>query len=277
MEKTKVINPEKLADLPVKNEEFTFNDWEVFCSSSHILPSKCSPPCRSHTPCSFCYYSKELNLSHLPEMVYPSNVLRLKHKSGCTIEFNTLEALKCVKSRCENVKIACADNWRKAREDSGLVDRVADNFDWTFQSDYEGTYSNWDSIETTNLAIDLNKLKQKEEILLYKELTLFEDELHDNGISLSSVRIRVMPSGFFILLRFFLRVDGVMLCTYDSRLHHEFENGYALLETSFRQSKVSDLKVPLYVMNDPDEVTPMLQLQSTTCKKLTIPPVHEQP
>lgn len=32
---------------------------------------------------------------------------------------------------------------------------------------------------------------------------------------------RVMPSSFFVLLRFFLRVDGVLIRMNDTRLHHE--------------------------------------------------------
>ena len=30
-----------------------------------------------------------------------------------------------------------------------------------------------------------------------------------------------MASGFFILLRFFLRVDGVVVRLYDTRIHHQ--------------------------------------------------------
>lgn len=32
---------------------------------------------------------------------------------------------------------------------------------------------------------------------------------------------RVMPTSFFVLLRFFLRVDGVMIRINDTRLYHE--------------------------------------------------------
>lgn len=32
---------------------------------------------------------------------------------------------------------------------------------------------------------------------------------------------RVMPTSFFLLLRFFLRVDGVMIRINDTRLYHE--------------------------------------------------------
>jgi hypothetical protein len=32
---------------------------------------------------------------------------------------------------------------------------------------------------------------------------------------------RVMPSSFFLLLRFFLRIDGVLIRMNDTRLYHE--------------------------------------------------------
>lgn len=57
----------------------------------------------------------------------------------------------------------------------------------------------------------MERLKEKEKILFYQELMLYEDELHDNGIAQCTVKIRVMPTSFFVLLRFFLRVDNVMV------------------------------------------------------------------
>ena len=41
------------------------------------------------------------------------------------------------------------------------------------------------------------------------ELVLFDDELHDNGAAKLSVKVRVMPGCWFVLLRFWLRVDGM--------------------------------------------------------------------
>lgn len=45
------------------------------------------------------------------------------------------------------------------------------------------------AVEQTELRIDLNRLRQKERIVFYHELNLFEDELHDNGIATLSVKI----------------------------------------------------------------------------------------
>lgn len=62
-------------------------------------------------------------------------------------------------------------------------------FDWTFSSDYCGTLSQDISITLTEERIDIEKLKQKEKILFYQDLMLYEDELHDNGISSCTIKI----------------------------------------------------------------------------------------
>lgn len=62
-------------------------------------------------------------------------------------------------------------------------------FDWTFSTDYKGTLSKNITVEATNETIDFDILKQKDQILFYHDLTLFEDELHDHGISKLSVKI----------------------------------------------------------------------------------------
>lgn len=62
-------------------------------------------------------------------------------------------------------------------------------FDWTFSSDYCGTLSGPFKIVSTDEKIDINRLKEREKILFYHELILYEDELHDNGIATCSVKI----------------------------------------------------------------------------------------
>lgn len=51
-----------------------------------------------------------------------------------------------------------------------------------------------------------------------------------------------MPSGYFILLRFFLRVDNVMIKMNDTRFHYEIENNYILKEFTSREAKIEQLK-----------------------------------
>lgn len=54
---------------------------------------------------------------------------------------------------------------------------------------------------------------------------------------------RVMPSGFFVLLRHFLRIDDVLIRMHDTRYHCEIENDYILKEYIHREAPCSELQV----------------------------------
>lgn len=253
-------------------ESHNFQDWIIIYEKSHILPSKCTSQCGANNPCSFCGFTKDLKLEHLPEMVFPQNKLRLEHKSGCAIEFNALDALQHVRTTREgSLTIASAEVWRKAREETGLVDKTIGDFDWTFRSSYAGTFMGWPSPEPTTVGIETDRLKQKDKILFYKDLVLFEDELHDNGISMSSVRIRVMDWGYFILLRHFLRVDGVAVSATDTRICHDFSTPYVTVEFSTREGSIPGLGLPLSVLKEPDEVSTILPISSSALKRYNLP------
>lgn len=61
-------------------------------------------------------------------------------------------------------------------------------------------------------------------------------------MSTLTLKIRCMPSGFFILLRFFMRVDGVLIRCYDTRYHYEINKDYILREYLERQSPISSIQ-----------------------------------
>ncbi|XP_048511398.1 TIP41-like protein isoform X2 [Athalia rosae] len=232
--------------LPVNQEEHTFPPWYLKYTQSHILHSKCSRStnaCGDNDvdACQFCVFNRTLDLPHMPDMVFPNNVLTLKYNDKAVIEFNALDALRRVSNGKINLQLACAEAWKESRsESSEYLEEKIKPFDWTFTTDYMGTMTGF-VVEETIDKIDVNKLKQKEKILFYHDLTLFEDELHDNGIAVCSVKIRVMPSSFFVLLRYFLRVDNVMLRINDTRLFYEFGQDFLLREFTSREAKVQDL------------------------------------
>uniref|UniRef100_A0A1B6C2K4 TIP41-like protein n=1 Tax=Clastoptera arizonana TaxID=38151 RepID=A0A1B6C2K4_9HEMI len=269
-----VKNPVDFDKLPVNSGEHTFEDWDIKFKQSHILSSKCSgPPVCSEDKglyCPFCVYNRELKMSHLPDMVFPNNILSIAHKTGCSIKFIALDALKHVKNKNLHLKIACSNVWKESRQDSGLIEQEVQPFDWTFSTDYSGTLGGPWKCEDTQLRIDMERLKQKEQILFFHELTLFEDELHDNGIASSSVKMRVMPSGFFILLRFFLRVDGVLLKINDTRFYHDFTTDFILREYTSREGKVCELEIPIPAMTDPNICSPMVPVVYSKYEKLSI-------
>lgn len=50
------------------------------------------------------------------------------------------------------------------------------------------------------------------------QVPLFESDLDDNGVSQVSVKLRVMPRAWLLLLRFWLRVDGCMVRLRETRI-----------------------------------------------------------
>lgn len=78
-----------------------------------------------------------------------------------------------------------------------------------------------------------------------------------------------MPSGFFILLRYFLRIDHVMLRINDTRLHYELGNDYILKEFSSKEAKVADLRhVPPALFTVPSEIEKHLPVLRKSAEQL---------
>ncbi|XP_036358227.1 TIP41-like protein isoform X1 [Octopus sinensis] len=255
------------AKAKLKKEVYNFGCWTLTASESHILESE-----GHDREC----YEKELTLPQLPEMVFADNILRLEHNDGFGLEFNALDALKCVDAEHDLLQVAASQVWKNARSDCEYIKQALKPFDWTFTTDYKGSLFSKDSnlaisVIPTSERINLEKLKQREKILFYQDILLFEDELADNGASKLSVKIRVMPSGVFILLRFFLRVDNVLVRINDTRLYHEAGTDFLLREYSSRDNEVCDIKVPPFVLNDPNEVCHYLTKRTEFFEKLHLP------
>ncbi|XP_029166342.1 TIP41-like protein [Nylanderia fulva] len=268
--------------LPVNEEEHICPPWRIKYTQSHILHSKCSKSesgCGSDdkTACQFCVYSNALELPHMPDMVFPNNVLTLTHQDGASLLFNALDSLRYVSNGKINVQLACAEAWKESRsESSEYLEEKIKPFDWTFTTNYTGTMSGFE-VEETNERIDMDKLRQRDKIMFYHDLTLFEDELHDNGIAVNSVKIRVMPSSFFILLRYFLRIDNVMLRINDTRIYHEFGKNYLLREYTSREAKVQDIRVSPALFLEPSAIAPHLPLIGSQYHKLIVSEKEEEP
>ncbi|XP_031625218.1 TIP41-like protein [Contarinia nasturtii] len=259
--------------LPVDTESYKFNgDWDIVYHKSHILKSMCTNnhKCIKDDPgcCELCCYEFKLELPHLPEMVFSKNNLVLTHKNGARIEFNPLDALARVKNGKSSIRVACADEWKSSRDDAANMQEIKP-FDWSFTTDYQGTYNDKIRCEDTDAKLNIFKLMQKERILFYHDLSLFEDELHDHGIAACSVKIRVMPSGFFILLSYFLRVDGVLIRMNGTRFHYEIGNNYILKEYTSREAKFESIKhLPPAIYTTPSEIEKHLTITLKKTQKL---------
>ncbi|XVF67490.1 hypothetical protein PTKIN_Ptkin10aG0125400 [Pterospermum kingtungense] len=109
----------------------------------------------------------------------------------------------------------------------------------------KGLGLHWEDCEE---KLDVAALTLKEPILFYDEVVLYEDELADNGVSLL-VKVRVMPSSWFLLLRFWLRVDGVLMRLRDTRMHCVFDesaNPAILREGCWREGTFQTLSAKGY-------------------------------
>lgn len=80
------------------------------------------------------------------------------------------------------------------------------SYDWTYTTDYKGTLQRLNrdglqfslstasdetsvSVEPTLERIDMEKLKVREPILWFEDVALYEDELHDHGVSAMSIKM----------------------------------------------------------------------------------------
>lgn len=54
---------------------------------------------------------------------------------------------------------------------------------------------------------------------------------------------RVMPTYWYVLLRYFLRVDDVLVRSHETRMFHMLNSNYILREFTAKESTASDLNV----------------------------------
>ncbi|XP_032016957.1 TIP41-like protein [Hylobates moloch] len=246
------------------HRDFCFGPWKLTASKTHIMKSADVEK-----------LADELHMPSLPEMMFGDNVLRIQHCSGFGIEFNATDALRCVNNYQGMLKVACAEEWQESRTEGEHSKEVIKPYDWTYTTDYKGTLLGESlklKVVPTTDHIDTEKLKAREQIKFFEEVLLFEDELHDHGVSSLSVKIRVMPSSFFLLLRFFLRIDGVLIRMNDTRLYHEADKNYMLREYTSRESKISNLMhVPPSLFTEPNEISQYLPIKEAVCEKLIFP------
>ena len=87
-------------------------------------------------------------------------------------------------------------------------------------------------------------------ILWFDEIDLYEDDLHDNGVAKLFIKVRVMPSCFFVLHRFWLRVDNNFARVYDTRCYHRFGESSVLFETRFSESTYEDMRSRGFTVDD---------------------------
>ena len=75
---------------------------------------------------------------------------------------------------------------------------------------------------------------------------LYEDELADNGISMLSCKIRVMPSRLLLLARFFMRLDNVIIRLRDTRVYVDFDTGEVIREYLAKEEQYETVRQVSY-------------------------------
>lgn len=133
---------------------FSFGSWTIKETKSHILESEGEK--RKN-------FEENLELPHLPEMLFADNCLEFTHKNGFGMKFCALDALKRVDAHRDLIKVAYADEWKESRTSQEGVDNVVQPHDWTYTTDYNGTIipGELESIKVipTKERINLEKLK----------------------------------------------------------------------------------------------------------------------
>lgn len=223
----------------------------------------------------------------LPEMVFGHSALELTHEqSGVVLKFLVRDALREWKHDHSSLKVAYSHQWTSQR--SSEARKVGPDYDWTFTTEYKGTISApvaegadaasamVGSLVETEEKIDLDRLRVPEPMLFFDEVVLFEDELADNGDSFLSVKVRVMPSYFYVLLRFHMRVDDVTMRIHDTRIFHEYGSSHLLREYQTREATYQQLaqqgKMPsdLSQLTDSNFVWTILPLTGSTTHKILL-------
>ncbi|AET39690.1 Tip41p Ecym_4669 [Eremothecium cymbalariae DBVPG len=225
----------------------------------------------------------------LPEMIFGNSYVRVENeKHNWALEFNALDALKLVKLEDSGIRVAYAHKWinskREKQKDSQDLDDtsldISQQYDWTYTTPYKGTLKGPEMIRDDSVQLPLEKLSRLDPILFYDDMILFEDELADNGISMLSVKVRVMDERMLILSRFFLRVDNVLFRVIDTRIYIEFDENRVIREfkefegdykSVLAKNKVSHSHDPKAGMRDSNWVVQHISLVKRECDVLSMP------
>ena len=95
---------------------------------------------------------------------------------------------------------------------------------------------------TTTQGIPIELLKRRDPILFFDEVTLYESELDDNGVSVLSAKVRVHERRMLLLCRLFMRLDGVAVRVRDTRIYVDFAAEEITREYTAREGGFEDTK-----------------------------------
>ncbi|TPX09814.1 uncharacterized protein E0L32_009005 [Thyridium curvatum] len=242
----------------------------------------------------------------IPEMIFGDNLVAVTHlPTGWTVCFAAEPALDAVGKTADNMlQVAHAREWGQSRErTSAGIREVVRPFDWTYSSAYAGTVrrglpaTNAGGVPATETpgagplapqdlgsssrgpqgvvkAIPLELLRRRDPILFNDEVILYESELDDNGVSMYSVKFRVMPQRMLLLARLYMRLDGVLVRVRDTRVYVDFETDEVIREYTAREDSFDNVKRGLLMTGLlPDAITVAMRDANQVVNLL---PIREQ-
>lgn len=133
---------------------------------------------------------------------------------------------------------------RREKTHEGIKE-VVKPFDWSYTTDYKGTVTNGKPFELQAEhaePIPIELLKRPDPILFFEEVVLFESELDDNGISVLSCKLRVMPDRMLLLCRQFMRLDDVLIRIRDTRIYVDFNLSKVIRDYTEREDAFDKVK-----------------------------------
>lgn len=199
----------------------------------------------------------------VPEMIFGDNMVAIEHlESGWRMEFNAYDALDLVDKTDKNMlKVAYSKEWSSSRwAIPGLgcpkaaltrcrekthegIKEIVKPFDWSYTTDYKGTVTNGKSFALDNSdPIPIALLKRQDPILFFEEVVLYESELDDNGISVFSCKLRVMPDRMLLLCRLFMRLDNVLVRIRDTRIYVDFNTSKVIRDYTEKEDAFDTVK-----------------------------------
>ncbi|KAK3940543.1 type 2A phosphatase activator TIP41 [Diplogelasinospora grovesii] len=95
---------------------------------------------------------------------------------------------------------------------------------------------------TDQVQIPLELLRRRDPILFFDEVTLYESELDDNGISVLSVKVRVMEQRMLLLCRQYMRLDDVLVRVRDTRVYVDFQTDTVIREYTSKEDSFQNVK-----------------------------------
>ncbi|KAI0480879.1 TIP41-like family-domain-containing protein [Xylariaceae sp. FL0804] len=108
--------------------------------------------------------------------------------------------------------------------------------------------------------IPIELLKRRDPILFFDEVTLYESELDDNGVSALSVKVRVHARRMLLLSRLYMRLDGVLVRVRDTRVYVDFAAHAVTREYTARELAFDEVRQKLLMTGlRPDGVTVALR------------------